>query len=804
MSELSVQEKLDREFQEKIASIELDHINFSFFTEELCNTLVGKEVQIRGTTCRVNSVSDRNIIEEDGFKRHTGAFKFYFQDDQGKEIQYYLNPETMNLGDLSPDEKANYQEASVDLIKAIYAENKNLAYAKFDDEDADYYLENKVKSIKNEISEKLNQVKDSEKEIEFYREMKALESGLSDAKSKIEVFVTPRTIALHHLAEPIEKMEMLSQKIESYLIIQNPNLMENQEKKEFDLKEYLQKQDNFFKNYEIRNPEGKFYDNDIVKIALIYKAHKQDLNDLIGELEKTSSISADQVRLTDKEKDNPVLIGRDKRALLTNYFNDCSQVVTELKAHIIADQTKPVPKREFIKDDAIFDRLGNINIVEFLDRTGKFEVSRSNTQNWRNQLDNKAARGIKIKEVDTNNIYMVYNGVDKKFFIQTPPPDKSFSGNLLKFVAEKLLGHPTVKDKDAKREALNYIKNFYSEAELSSPTSVQAQYKNLESSRLLKENYQNREMELKDLKYPIYLVSRGIKPSTLGHPTFKPLIKHAVDINKKEKQNIAFIFKDKEGKMTYQELNLGNKGYYKEGTSTSGMLFVSNAKAKKVELIFAESVIDLLSYAQMNGIRKDAEYVASGGFLNKGQVNHISSLLDDKKYELITLCVDNDLQGEIYKKQIIEAVLQKEIEKINMVLDLESPDLKQIDLLAKLEDLAQQTEGLNNLVFNKDLSKEERQEPLTKMNQLVIQELSSMGLQNIEIQNPKGKDFNEDLMKESGMSREHCQASTINDDFDAKKLFDMEKSGLDTRLITDKYIESEATKTKDLDQEIKR
>lgn len=788
MKELTLEEKIELEFQSKLDDLNLEYVNWRYLTEEYCQSVVGKEIQIEDEIFKVNSVVDRNALDEDGFKKEEGAIKFYLEDANGKEVQYFLNPETNG--------NTEHQiTASLGILKAIYQENKMDVLSKFDDEDSDMYLNYKIKEYLRDIGQYIDKLPNDKEKLDSEKELEILYSNFKDAVEKIDVFKTPRVIALDILKEPYENLEILKTKLYNHLITQKINPMENQEeKKAFDLKAYLQKQDEFFKGYEIRNPEGKFYDNDIVKTALIYKAHKMDFNELLDELEKTTSVANVDVKLTDKEKDNPILISRDKRALLSNYFNDCSATITNLKANIIEDQTKPVPKREFVKDDAIFDKISDINIVEFLDRTGKFEVSKNNSQSWRNQLENRAARGIKIKEVDTNNTYMVFNGADKKFFIMTPPPDKSFSGNLLKFVAEKVLGHPTVKDKEAKREAINYIKQFYSEAELGSPSTVKAQYSNLESSRLLKENYSNRELELKDLKYPIYLVSRGINPTTLGNSTFKPLIKHVVDKNNPDKQNIAFLFKDNENKMTFQELNLGNKGYYQADVSTKGMLFVSNAKGKKDELIFAESVIDLLSYAQLNGIRKEVDYVASGGFLNSGQVSHLSSLMDDKKYDKITLCVDNDLQGEIYKKQIIEAVLQREIDKEQR---LDTPSL---DNVARLEDLLQKSEGLNNLVFNKELSKEERQSPLTEMNQSIIKELSSLGLQTIEIQNPKGKDFNEDLMKQSGMSRENCQASVINDDFTADKLFNMEKkSGLDARQITDKYIESNQEKSQSKD-----
>jgi 5S rRNA maturation endonuclease (ribonuclease M5) len=252
--------------------------------------------------------------------------------------------------------------------------------------------------------------------------------------------------------------------------------------------------------------------------------------------------------------------------------------------------------------------------------------------------------------------------------------------------------------------------------------------------------------------------------------------------------NIAFIYKNQQDLMTYQEVNKGNKGYFQSGVSTNGVLFMSDTESPS-KIVIGESPIDVLSYAELKGIDNETLYIASGGFMNNLQLKHIEEIIEKNDIKKVSLATDMDLQGEIYRHQIAKLLINKEIHKIQNTIDVGQATPSQMNRLTVFQEIenslseatpylskVKSIEKYNGMFSNDDELKLLRTEGLSKINEHAFKKLKDYKEFYVDNLQSKNKDFNEDLMSSKNLTREDIQKSEVNPNMTSKILYEMEVS----------------------------
>jgi hypothetical protein len=405
---------------------------------------------------------------------------------------------------------------------------------------------------------------------------------------------------------------------------------------------------------------------------------------------------------------------------------------------------KDKPAQKENNDGEIFKEIAQINIVHFLNKVLDYQPSKGkNGLDWIQKLDEKRSRGVEIQSKEGKK-YLVVNAKDAPYDFIILSRDQSFKGGLLQFVMKEILGHNDTKSNENKKEAIDYIRQNYN------LTTEKISYSFKEKSAKPKEEAIPVDKAFTKLEYPIYLMSRGISLKTLSSAQFKGLVGNSYDRNQAENRNITFKMSNLDGLETSLEKNKNEaeRGYFQKGVSTSGMLFKSNeGKGGYDTMVFGESTIDLLSKIELDGgVKKNEYYVSTNGFINDGQLDHIKTIIEDKQLSKLVINIDKDKMGLMFANKILSSLLN----------DL-SPE--------QIDDL--HPELFEKIASNKDVvasldpkDKEKATELMQDSNASYLtlikkaQELGFIKL-DIAVNQPKGKDFNQDLMETLGLTREN-------------------------------------------------
>lgn len=405
---------------------------------------------------------------------------------------------------------------------------------------------------------------------------------------------------------------------------------------------------------------------------------------------------------------------------------------------------KDKPTQKENNDGEIFKEIAQINIVHFLNKVLDYQPSKGkNGLDWIQKLDEKRSRGVEIQSKEGKK-YLVVNAKDAPYDFIILSRDQSFKGGLLQFVMKEILGHNDTKSNENKKEAIDYIRQNYN------LTTEKISYSFKEKSAKPKEEAIPVDKAFTKLEYPIYLMSRGISLKTLSSAQFKGLVGNSYDRNQAENRNITFKMSNLDGLETTLEKNKNEaeRGYFQKGVSTSGMLFKSNeGKGGYDTMVFGESTIDLLSKIELDGgVKKNEYYVSTNGFINDGQLDHIKTIIEDKQLSKLVINIDKDKMGLMFANKILSSLLN----------DL-SPE--QIDDLHPelFEKIANNKEAVASL-DPKDKEKATALMQDSNASYLTLikkaQELGFIKL-DIAVNQPKGKDFNQDLMETLGLTREN-------------------------------------------------
>ena len=431
------------------------------------------------------------------------------------------------------------------------------------------------------------------------------------------------------------------------------------------------------------------------------------------------------------------------------------------------------------KDPQIFDDIANINPVHFLNKVLDFQpVPGKNGVDWIQRLEQKRANGIEIASPEGKK-YLVVNAKDSGHFLLLSR-DQSFKGGLLQFVMSEILGHSNIQDGTNKKEAIDFIRSHYSLGEKVSYNLKRAEKKEKDPTEMKAPV----DKAFTKLEYPQYLFSRGITLKTLASPQFKGLIGNSFDRNHPSRRNITFKMKNLDGLFTYLEKNRGQIGLFQKGVTTGGMLFRSNeGKGGYDTLVFGETAIDLLSKIELDGgVNKKHFYVSTNGYVNEGQLEHIKSIIEDKGIQSVVINQDNDLMGRVFTNKILTAIYD--------LLPSEQQDDKILDVLEKNRE--------SYLHLDKDLV-EEKIQAIDSSNELllsVIQQSDDLGVR-VHIFTPKGKDFNEDLMNEKGISREDILTSIQDVFWEITKVTQEIKGGAEELDLVKEYVKLQSVEKED-------
>lgn len=162
--------------------------------------------------------------------------------------------------------------------------------------------------------------------------------------------------------------------------------------------------------------------------------------------------------------------------------------------------------------------------------------------------------------------------------------------------------------------------------------------------------------KLCSLTVPDYLLSRGLKATTLKMKEFKGRI---LNLKVGEFENVAFPYYTSSGDMAALELRNNDFKQFIDGSDVKTSIWHSNLDQKIDAAVLTESPIDALSYHQLKG-KNNILYVSFGGALSDGQVETLVELIEKNKNKLspgftIISAFDNDKMGEKYADKISAA-----------------------------------------------------------------------------------------------------------------------------------------------------
>lgn len=428
---------------------------------------------------------------------------------------------------------------------------------------------------------------------------------------------------------------------------------------------------------------------------------------------------------------------------------------------------KEKPAERSVNDGEIFKEISQINIVHFLNKVLDYQPSKGkNGTDWIQKLDEKRSRGVEIQSPEGKK-FLVVNAKEAPYDFIILSRDQSFKGGLLQFVMKEILGHSDTKSNENKKEAIDYIRQNYN------LSTEKISYSFKEKSVKPKEEDVPVDKAFTKLEYPIYLLSRGISLKTLSSAQLKGLIGNSYDRNQPENRNITFKMSNLDGLETTLEKNKNEaeRGYFQKGVSTSGMLFKSNeAKGGYHTMVFGETTIDLLSKIELDGgVKKGEYYVSTNGYINDGQLDHLKTIMEDKQMTKLVINIDKDKMGFMFANKILSSLLND--------LTPEQIDELHPELFEKIASNKDEVASLDPK--DKERGLELMQDSHTSY-QALIRKAQELGFikTEIEVNQPIGKDFNQDLMEKLGLSRENIIQSKEDANLHVEEIKQQLKAGM--------------------------
>lgn len=478
--------------------------------------------------------------------------------------------------------------------------------------------------------------------------------------------------------------------------------------------------------------------------------------------------------LKEWEIKNPLYLTKEILLLAKQNIEAKYNDIEEYKKGLIISLEKTPTKHDFSN---IYKEIGKIHIVPFLQKLG-YTVNfpkNKNSANAKKQLDERKAKGVTLDINDER--YIIYNDTNETYKLFKR--DESFKGDLIEFI-EKIHLSNYVSSKETKLEAVNLIRNNWAIG-----SSIDYIFDNKpvfhkESSKPIQKEYTN-------LKYPQYLISRGLPFSLITSKEIYSSLGNSFNKGYSNKQNIVFKMRNYQNDVfSFMEKNKDLKGNYEKNKSTHGMLFTSLNTEPVNQIIISETTLDLLSIVSLQKSQlSTTKLISPNGQVNDGQLEFIKRIIEENPIEKIILGNDKDYQGQYFNFKYLK-----------MIYDLS--EIKNEEISIKTETSLNK---IKEITIDKTVEKTQKEQlkldTITELNESLLKELGN----KVVVVKSIGKDFNEDLMNQKGLSREDIilNEKTEYDIYDLSKMI---KSGFTEKEYLEKF--KNTTKENDNNNNIER
>ena len=162
-----------------------------------------------------------------------------------------------------------------------------------------------------------------------------------------------------------------------------------------------------------------------------------------------------------------------------------------------------------------------------------------------------------------------------------------------------------------------------------------------------------------------YLGQRGISSRTVRN--------YDENIRQSEKGTLLFKHTGMSGTSGYEYKSSDLYGFSTGGSK--GLFIARRSNPQEItRLVVTETALDALSYAQLDGCRKDTAYVSTGGNPSNEQLAYLAGLTNGKtleKLKTVTLAQDKDRGGE---QQAVKIGTHLQVAGIAARIERETPD----------------------------------------------------------------------------------------------------------------------------------
>lgn len=147
-----------------------------------------------------------------------------------------------------------------------------------------------------------------------------------------------------------------------------------------------------------------------------------------------------------------------------------------------------------------------------------------------------------------------------------------------------------------------------------------------------------------------YLKNRGIDPATVQ--AYSPAIRQDP-----RTKNLMFLHRGEQGFSGYEIKGpVENKGRFAAGGEKTFFPLQRSGADPVSRVVITETALDALSYAQMEGMRKDTAYVSMAGNPSKEQLTQFQNLCMKPRIQTVVLAHDKDKGGEEQAKKCRDAL----------------------------------------------------------------------------------------------------------------------------------------------------
>lgn len=292
------------------------------------------------------------------------------------------------------------------------------------------------------------------------------------------------------------------------------------------------------------------------------------------------------------------------------------------------------------------------DIIALLEKFGFRYNAKKSPSNALEMIDNKQCKNVVFQRQGVDNeVLLMYNNKNVFYFKNSIYQESNFQGNVFNLVNFYHFQNEDYSNKSYFMQSYSFMNDFI----------AQKHTRTLESPEKRKPKTLTPEDKVKiyseELTYPIYLVSRGILPTTLQHPCYKSLIVNSHFETTPFVQSAAFVLRDKQLAISsYLEKNL-NWQHFPSDKSTIGLLFLSHFE-KPNKLLISETCIDLMSYAQeTKQLSKQIAQASFFGQINEKQIEFLLKIIEENGIRELDIINDNDLYGYRYEFLIYRGLI---------------------------------------------------------------------------------------------------------------------------------------------------